>query len=120
MVIIVVLLGVPRVWFFLYGGSFARCVASHERYIRCRVQKGSIFVYIWVVGTARGLFIAKNVCGLTNIYDIIFYFFFPCWFALSFSVGRVSKSHVHPATTHGIVAGCPLLVVGANQQGKKK
>ena len=37
-VIIVVLLGVPRVWFFfLYSGSFTRCVASNEIERRCHV-----------------------------------------------------------------------------------
>ena len=35
-VIIVVLLGAPRVWFFLYGGSLTRYVASHEGDRRCR------------------------------------------------------------------------------------
>ena len=49
---------------------------------------------------------------LLNIYDFIFYLLFPFWFAPSFSVGRVSKSHVHPDTAHGVVSGCPLLVVG--------
>ena len=43
---------------------------------------------------------------------ILFSIFFPCWFTPSFSVGRVSKSHVHPATTHGIFVGCPLIVIG--------
>ena len=111
-VIMVIFLGGTRVWFFLYGGYFVRCVASHEK-DRChRIQKGRVFVYIWGVDTARGFFIATNVCGLTNIYNIIFYFFFPCWFAPSFSVGRVSKSHVCPDIYHGVVAGCPLLVLG--------
>ena len=37
-VIIVVLLGVPRVWFFsLYSGSFTRCVASNEIERRCHI-----------------------------------------------------------------------------------
>ena len=36
-VIILVLFGDPRVWFSLYGGSFARCVASHEGDRRFRV-----------------------------------------------------------------------------------
>ena len=31
---------------------------------------------------------------------------------MSFSVGRVSKFHIHPATAHVVVAGCPLIVVG--------
>ena len=61
--------------------------------------------------TARGFFIVTNVCGLTNIYDVIFNFFFSCWISPSFSVGCVPKSHVHPAAAHGVVAGCPLLVV---------
>ena len=104
-VIMVVFLGFPRVWFSLYGGSFAGCVTSYEINRRRRVSEGCIFVYIWGFSTARGFFIATNVCGLTNIYDIIFYFFFPCWFAPSFSVGRVSKSHIHPVTPHCVVAG---------------
>ena len=91
----------------MYGGYFTRCVASHEGDRCCHVLKSCVFVYIWGVGTARGFFIATNVCGLTNIYDVIFYFFFPYWSALSFSAGCVSKS-----TAHGVVVGFPLLLVG--------
>ena len=83
----VVLLGVPRVWVFLYGGFFAHCVVSHERYRRCHVQKCCVFVYIWGVGTARWFFIATNVCGLTNIYNIIYYFSFPTGSPRHFPLG---------------------------------
>ena len=48
--------------------------------------------------------------GLTNIYDVIFYFSFPCWFAPSFPVWCVPKSHVHSSANHGVVAGCTLIV----------
>ena len=75
-------------------------------------KKAVFFVYIWEVGTARGFFIVTNVCGLTNICYVIFYFPFTCWFALSFPVWCVPKSHVCSAAAHGIVVGCPLLVVG--------
>ena len=68
--------------------------------------------YIWVVGTARGFFIVTNVCGLKNIYDVIFYFPFPCWFTPSFPVWCVPISHVHSAAAHGVISGCPLLLVG--------
>ena len=82
------------------------------REIDATVSKKSVFFYIWGVGTARGFFTVKNVCGLKNIYDVIFYFSFPCWFAPSFPVWCVPKSHVRSAAAHGIVAGCPILVVG--------
>ena len=111
-VIIVVLLGVPRVWFFSCMVDLLHAELRPMIEIDAAVSKKAVFFYIWGFGTARGFFIATNFCGLTNIYDIIFYFFFPCWFAPSFSVGRVSKSHVHPATPHGVVAGFPLHVVG--------
>ena len=52
-----------------------------------------------------------NVSGLTNFYDVIFYFSFPCWFAPSFPVWCIPKSHVHSAVAHVVVAGCSLLVV---------
>ena len=51
-------------------------------------------------------------CGLTNIYDVVFHFSFPCWSALPFPVWCVPKSYVHSSAAHGIVAGCPLLVIG--------
>ena len=38
---------------------------------------GRPFDYILGFSTARGLFIVTNVCGLTNIYDVIFHFSFP-------------------------------------------
>ena len=54
----------------------------------------------------------KISCELTNIYDVIFYFSFPCWFTPSFPVWCVPKYNVHSAAAHGVVAGFPLLVVG--------
>ena len=111
-VISVVLIGVMRVWYFSCMLALLHAVLRPMREIDDVVSKKSFFVYIWRVGTARGFFIATNFCGLTNIYDVIFYFFFHFWIAPSFSVGFVSKSHVHPATAYSVVAGCPLLVVG--------
>ena len=80
-VLIVVLLGVTRVCFFPCMVALLHAALRPMREIDATVSKKSVFFYIWGVVTARGLFIVKNICGLTNIYDVIFYFSFPCWFA---------------------------------------
>ena len=86
--------------------SIALRIASHERDRRRRSQEGCVFVHIRWVGTSRGLFI------VTNIYGIIYYVLFPCWFAPSLPVGRVAKSHVKFDPSHGVLACRFFFVVG--------